>query len=111
MLEPLAHIGRITRGWLGVAVQRVTVPEELRAAAGQTEGLMALAVAENGPAAAAGVLMGDILVALDGTGLTGMTRLAGLLGAEAVGKRFALRLIRAGAVHSVEVTIAERPSQ
>ncbi len=111
VLEPLAHNGRIARGWLGVAVQRVTVPEELRAAAGQTEGLMALAVAENGPAAAAGVLMGDILVALDGTGLTGMTRLAGLLGAEAVGKRFALRLIRAGAVHSVEVTIAERPSQ
>src|SRR5579875_3166161 len=67
VLEPLAHNGRIARGWLGVAVQRVTVPEELRAAAGQTEGLMALAVPENGPAAAAGVLMGDILVALDGT--------------------------------------------
>ena len=80
VLEPLLSRGRIARGWLGLAVQPVQVPEELRDEAGQAQALMILGVSKDGPAAQAGVLMGDILVALDGAPVAGMSQLAGLLG-------------------------------
>lgn len=111
VLEPLLSCGRIARGWLGLAVQPVEVPEELRAEAGQAEALMILGVSKDGPAAQAGVLMGDILVALDGAPVAGMSQLAGLLGPDAVGKQIELRLIRAGKVQSVNATVGERPPQ
>ena len=109
VLEPLLSRGRIARGWLGLAVQPVQVPEELRQEAGQAQALMILGVSKDGPAAQAGVLMGDILVALDGAPVAGMSQLAGLLGPDAVGKQIELRLIRAGRVQSLNATVGERP--
>jgi len=109
VLEPLVTTGRIARGWLGAAVQPVLVPEALREEAGQAQGLMVLGVTQDGPAARAGVLMGDILVALDGAAVAGMSRLAELLGPEAVGKEVQLRLIRAGHVQSLAATVGEPP--
>ena len=109
VLEPLLTKGRVARGWLGAAVQPVLVPEALRDEAGQAQGLMVLGVTRDGPAAQAGVLMGDILVALDGAAVAGASQLAGLLGPEAVGKQVELRLIRAGAVQSLTATVGERP--
>ena len=109
VLEPLLSRGRIARGWLGLAVQPVQVPEELRDEAGQAQALMILGVSKDGPAAQAGVLMGDILVALDGAPVAGMSQLAGLLGPDAVGKQIELRLIRAGRVQSMNATVGERP--
>ena len=109
VLEPLLSRGRIARGWLGLAVQPVQVPEELRHEAGQAQALMILGVSKDGPAAQAGVLMGDILVALDGAPVAGMSQLAGLLGPDAVGKQIELRLIRAGRAQSLNATVGERP--
>ena len=111
VLEPLLTKGRVARGWLGAAVQPVLVPEALRDEAGQAQGLMVLGVTRDGPAAQAGVLMGDILVALDGAAVAGASQLAELLGPEAVGKPVELRLIRAGAVQSLSTTVGERPSR
>jgi S1-C subfamily serine protease len=109
VLEPLLTLGRIARGWLGAAVQPVMVPDELRETAGHAQGLMILGVTGGGPVAQAGVLLGDILLALDGAALGGATRLAELLGPEAVGKQVELRLIRAGQAQSLNVIVGERP--
>jgi S1-C subfamily serine protease len=109
VIEPLSAAGRIARGWLGLAVQPVEVPEALREPAGQSHGLMVLGVTRDGPAARAGVLMGDILVAIDGSAVAGAAQLAELLGPEAVGKQVQLRLIRAGNVRPLTATVGERP--
>jgi S1-C subfamily serine protease len=109
VLEPLLTLGRIARGWLGAAVQPVMVPDELQETAGHAQGLMILGVTGGGPVAQAGVLLGDILLALDGAALGGATRLAELLGPEAVGKQVELRLIRAGQAQSLNVIVGERP--
>ncbi len=109
VLEPLLTKGRVARGWLGAAVQPVLVPEAQGVEPGQAHGLMILGVTRDGPAAQAGVMLGDILVALDGAPIGGTSRLAELLGPEAVGKQVELRLIRAGAVQSVSATVGERP--
>jgi len=110
VIEPLLSKGRIARGWLGLAVQPVTVPEALRETAGPPQGLMVLGLTPDGPAAQAGVLMGDIVVAIDGAAVAGISQLAGLLGSEAVGRQVELQLIRAGQRQSVPVTLGERPA-
>lgn len=109
VLEPLLTTGRVARGWLGAAVQPVLVPDALREAAGAAQGLMVLGVSRDGPAVRAGVLLGDILLSLDGASVASMSALAERLGPEAVGREVELRLIRAGSVHALRLTIGERP--
>ena len=58
--------GRIARGWLGVALQAVAVPDGLRETADQSSGLMVMSVVEDGPAAHAGIVAGDIILSVDG---------------------------------------------
>jgi S1-C subfamily serine protease len=65
VLDPLLTTGRVDRGWLGVALHPVALPERIKTEAGQDRGLMVMQVAPEGPAAKAGVLAGDILVALE----------------------------------------------
>ena len=111
VVEPLLSQGRIARGWLGLAVQPVLVPEMPGQETSQRQGLMVVGVTRDGPAAQAGVLMGDILLAIDETAVPGMARLAEVLGPEAVGKQVQMRLIRAGNIQSITATVGERPSR
>ena len=110
MIDPLLSKGCVERGWLGLALQPVLVPEAMQAGAGQSRGLMIMGVAKEGPAAQAGVLSGDILVTLGGEGVSRPAMVAQRLGPEAVGQPIELRLLRAGEVLSLTVTVAVRPS-
>jgi S1-C subfamily serine protease len=109
VLEPLLSKGRVERGWLGLALQPVLVPEELRAEAGHAHGLMVMRIANGSPGAQAGVLSGDILVTLDREGVSRPSTVAQHLGPESVGRSIELRLIRAGKLVALTATIAARP--
>jgi S1-C subfamily serine protease len=109
VLEPLLSKGRIERGWLGLALQPVLVPEELRAEAGHAYGLMVMRIANGSPGAQAGVLSGDILVTLDREGVSRPSTVAQHLGPESVGRPIELQLIRAGKLVALTATIAARP--
>ncbi len=111
VMEPLLTTGRIARGWLGAAVQRVLVPEALRSEADQSLGLMIIGVTKDGPAAQAGVLMGDILIAVDAAGVGSPWQLAEVLGPESVGRQVQLRLIRAGQLQMLTATVGARPAR
>jgi S1-C subfamily serine protease len=102
--------GRIARGWLGVALQAVAVPDALRETADQASGLMVMSVVEDGPAAQAGIVAGDIILSIDGTSAHRWRRIASHFGADSVGRKADLRLIRSGKVMTVQTTIAERPA-
>ena len=104
----LAKDGRVARGWLGVALQAVAVPDALRETAEQSSGLMVMSVVEGGPAAQAGILAGDIILSVDGTSTHRFRRMAKLFGSDSIGRKADLRLIRSGAVITVQATIAER---
>jgi S1-C subfamily serine protease len=110
VLEPLLSKGRVDRGWLGLALQPVLVPEGLQAEAGQPRGLMIMRVARDGPAAKAGILAGDILVTLDGKGISRPSMVTEHLGTESIDRSVELRLIRAGKIVALSATVAERPS-
>ncbi len=109
-VEQLLQHGRVERGWLGIALQPVAVPEEMRASAGQESALMVMNADKDGPAAAAGIAMGDVLLQIDGVPLDSMHALADRLGPDSIGKKLAAKLIRAGAILSVTATIAARPA-
>jgi S1-C subfamily serine protease len=100
--------GRIARGWLGVALQAVAVPDALRESADQSSGLMVMSVVEGGPAAQAGIVAGDIILSVDGTPAHRFRKIARHFGADSIGRKADLRLIRSGAVMTVQTTIAER---
>jgi S1-C subfamily serine protease len=102
--------GRIARGWLGVALQAVAVPDALRETAGQSSGLMVMSVVDNGPAAQAGIVAGDIVLSVDGTSTHRFRKIARHFGSDSIGRKVDLRLIRSGTVITVPATIAERPA-
>ena len=101
--------GRVPRGWLGVALRPVAVPDELRESGGEATGLMVMSLSSEGPAAKAGVVAGDIILCVDGTPARRLRSVLAHLGSDSIGKTVSLRLIRGGAVIAIEATIAERP--
>ena len=83
-------------------MQPVAMPEKLRESLKLTNetGLMILSVEPGGPAEKAGVLIGDILVALDGKPLADTEELAAHLTAGHIGKSVKASLVRGGAPES-----------
>jgi S1-C subfamily serine protease len=110
VIDPLLAAGRIDRGWLGLALHPVTLPDTMRAEGAQQRGLMVMQVVQDGPAAKAGVLAGDILVAVDGAPASRPTEIARQFGPESVGKRVELRVVRSGALRVLATTITARPA-
>jgi S1-C subfamily serine protease len=110
VIPPLLKDGRVARGWLGVALQPVAVPDALQSAAGQASGLMVMSTVDGGPAANAGIVPGDIMVAIDGEAVRRHRKIAARLGPDSIGSTVDLRVIRGGAIASVQATIAARPA-
>ena len=110
IVPTLLKDGRVARGWLGVALQAVAVPDALRETVDQSSGLMVMSVVENGPAAQAGIVAGDIILSVDGTSTRQFRKIARHFGSENIGRKAELRVIRSGAVITVKTTIAERPA-
>jgi S1-C subfamily serine protease len=111
VVPQLLNDGQVARGWLGLGLQPVSIPEPLRAAAGETTGMMVMSIAAGGPGAVAGVTAGDILLTIDGAAMRGMRRVMSQLDDTSVGRTVALRLIRAGEVLTASVLITARPRQ
>ena len=102
--------GRIPRGWLGVALQAVAVPDALRETADQSGGLMVMSVVDGGPAAKAGIVAGDIILSLGGTSTHRYRKIARHFGSDSIGQKTDLRLIRGGTVITMQTLIAEWPA-
>jgi serine protease DegQ len=103
--------GSIRRGYLGIALQPVRLPESLQRALGisQEGAVIVVDVAADGPAEKAGVLIGDVLVHLGTQPLEDADDVQRALGNDSVGKALALRFVRAGEARELAVTIEERP--
>ncbi len=105
--------GHVPRSYLGVGVQPVSIPDALKtklSLAGKS-GVMAVSVESQGPADQAGVLLGDILVSLDDQSIEQIEDLQSFLDSAAIGKTVKARMIRAGALREVAITVGERPGK
>lgn len=108
--DALATHGTVRRGYLGVRTQPVDIAEAARAALKreQSHGLLVLWLEEDGPAATAGILVGDILVAVSGQAVGDADDLFSALSADTVGKSIAVEVLRGGRPETVAVTVGER---
>ena len=112
-VDALLEKGYVPRGYLGIGIQPVTIPEALRATlalAGRT-GIMAVNVEPGGPADRAGVLLGDILLSIGDTPLGQLEELQAFSDSGVIGKPVKASLIRAGALRQVEIIVGERPGK
>ncbi len=106
--ETLTKQGTVKRGYLGVISQQVKLPPNQRGGQSQEHGLLVMRVEDASPAEQGGVLMGDILVSIDGQAVTNADDLLALLTGERVGKAVSLGVIRGGNLQSVSVTVGQK---
>lgn len=97
------------RGWLGVALQPINVPDHLAARAGQSSGRMVVSITKGGPAEMAGIRVGDVLLALNGTSASGPQALRAFLGADRIGAMVEVKLLRDGSLLTTNLTVAIQP--
>ena len=99
--------GRIRRPYLGIGTQAVALPEPVKAKAKQDSGLLIVAVEPQSPADKAGLMQGDTLVALNGTTTTSLEDLYTGLRKAKVGATQTVRVVRAGELKDLQVTVGE----
>ncbi len=111
IVAQLASGGRIARGYLGVALQSVRLPEALRAAHALDARSAALVVdvAPGGPAERGGVTIGDVILALGDAPIGDVDDLQRALGRVPIDTTQTVRLIRGGASQTLDVVVTERP--
>jgi S1-C subfamily serine protease len=102
VLQDLLTRGRVRRGFLGVGLHPVQLPDG-------RSGLIILSLEPKGAAAQAGVLVGDILLTLDGESITDTDDMQAHLGPEKVGTPVMAEILRGGVPLKIAVTPAERP--
>ena len=106
--DTLVKQGYIKRGYLGISSQLVRLPDAQRAGQTQEHGLLIVKVDENSPAQKGGLMLGDILVALDGHAITDSEDLQVLLTGDRVGKAIPIDVIRGNALLTLQVTVGQR---
>ncbi len=105
VLPQLEEKGKVTRGWLGVAIQPVT-PELAKSFGVEGEnGALVADVTKDSPADKAGLKSGDIIMEFDGKQIHEMNSLPRYVAATPVGKKVRLKLLRNGKPVEVTVTI------
>lgn len=102
VVEQLLTHGRVRQGYLGIAAQPVRAQRD----GVGVDGLLVSSVADDGPAARAGLLVGDVIVALGGHGVNSLEALRERL---QVGAQVQIAIARGGRAQTLAMQVAERP--
>jgi S1-C subfamily serine protease len=110
VVDMLLKKGHIPQGYLGVGLQPVRLPEALRQSLQRSEKTAAivLEVEPESPAHKAGMVIGDILVALGGHPVARLEDVHSQLHGDAIGKPLVLKFVRGGATQEVNIVVGER---
>jgi S1-C subfamily serine protease len=110
VVEQLLEKGHIARPYLGIAMQPVEVPENMRSKlpAEMRVGLLVMHVENSGPAEKAGVMLGDVLFEVGGKTVEHVGAIQDSLATAKIGDVLQIRLIRAGEIKAVSVALGER---
>ncbi len=107
IVPQLKEKGRVTRGWLGVMIQKVTPDIAESLGLDETKGALVADVVKEGPAEAAGLKQGDVITEFDGKPVTDSAELPLLVARTPVGKSVEVKAIRDKKVETFNVTIQE----
>lgn len=107
IVTALSTHGRVSRGYLGIGAQTVALPAAIKANVGQDHGLLLVTVEDEGPAAQAGLTIGDIIVKIAGQPVQGLDDLRASLTPDRVGQPTTIGILRGGTPQDVAVTPGE----
>ncbi len=102
-VDQLLAKGYVGRGYLGAGLQPLRSPKQ--------RGILVVSIDPEGPAARAGLLVGDIVTAWNAAPITRVREVIHRLGPDSVGQSVDLALSRGGAAAALKVVIGERPLQ
>ena len=110
VVDQLLSKGHISRGYLGLGMQPVRLPETLKTTLNlpSVSGVIVINVESDGPADKSGMLIGDVLVAIDGTPVSDTGDIQAMLGSHSVGKILNVQIVRGGTLVEVALTVGER---
>ena len=103
--------GKVVRGWLGVAIQAITPELGKQFGTKDEKGALIGEVVEDGPAAKAGILAGDIIVEFDGKEVVDPISLRNSVAVLPPGKTVTMKILREGKELTINVTVSEQPDQ
>jgi serine protease Do len=112
-VDQLLQHGRTLRGYIGVAVQPVAFPEGTSQSLGigVDRGLLITSVAPGSAAQEAQLMLGDVIVTIEGSPIRSARDLQWAVDDESVGKSIALEVIRGGQLLKVAVKVREKPAR
>ena len=108
--KSLLEHGKLERGYLGIAGQPVHLPDAQRAVENREDALLVVGVTTGSPAAAGGLLVGDLLLDFDGHAVGSPEDLLDLLVGDRVGRAVPLRVLRGTSIVTATVTVGKRPN-
>jgi S1-C subfamily serine protease len=110
VVAQLREKGQIVRGYLGLGMHPIPLPQDLKSALNLSadSGLIVVSVAAEGPGSKAGILFGDVIIALQGKPVSSLRDLQNFLQPEFVGKEISVSIIRGGKSVDVKMHIGER---
>src|SRR6185369_11612771 len=107
VVPQLKEKGRVTRGWLGVMIQKVTPDIAESMGLQESKGALVADVVKDGPAAAAGLKQGDVIVEFDGKPVEDSADLPLLVARTPVGKTVKVKVLREKSTETYSVKIEE----
>ena len=110
VVRDLEEHGKVSRGWLGVQIQKVTPPIAASLGLKGEQGALVAAVTPNGPGAAAGLKQGDVILSLNGRAVKELRDLPRLVAAAAPGSAASLAVWRGGQQSELRATLGEAPA-
>ncbi len=105
ILRDLKETGSVTRGWLGVMIQKITPELAKSFGLNQSEGALVGDVIPDGPAAKAGIQRGDVIIRFNNQPVKQMEDLPKIVAATTPGLRVDVEVIRDGSRKILQVTI------
>jgi serine protease Do len=102
--------GKITRGWLGIAIQEITKELAESFSMKNTNGALVAGVEKNGPADKGGLEAGDVITKFDGKAIGVSADLPRAVGATKPGKIAAVEILRKGSAKTINIGVGEMPS-
>jgi serine protease Do len=103
--------GKVTRGWIGIALQTITPEMASQLGIKETNGALVSDVAQGGPAEASGIERGDVIISFDSKELRNAGDLPRIVADTPIGKTVNVRLVRKGKQQDVTLKVAEMPSE